>query len=330
MATSSSNSAVGAVPTTGALRTESNASEEPAIIRVGMAGAGPWAGMFTAPMLASAPGLSLTAVWARRPAAAEALAHQHGATAMESFDDLLATCDAVAFTVPAAVQASLAVTAARAGKHLLLEKPVGFTVSDAEAVAAAVDAAGVATQLMLTYRFTKQVRAFLRATADTQVNYVRAGMFGGSALEGSPFATPWRQAAGAALFDLGPHTLDLIEATAGAIVQLRAAESGGVLIIATSHADGAATWRRPSPHPALPDALPQKLSPTPATSSWTTRRRTSPIRFSTSSRTSSCGRYEVSSASPSTCTTVLTSSACSRRSPRQSTVATLSPSVKRT
>ena len=40
-----------------------------AMIRVGLVGAGPWAGLFTAPMLASAPGLSLAAVWARRASA---------------------------------------------------------------------------------------------------------------------------------------------------------------------------------------------------------------------------------------------------------------------
>jgi predicted dehydrogenase len=208
------------------------------MIRVGLVGAGPWAGMFTAPMLASAPGMSLAAVWARRSAAAEALAHQHGAAAAGSFDDLLAACDAVAFTVPANVQAPLAVAAARAGKHLLLEKPVGFTVGDAEAVAAAADDAGVATQLMLTYRFTEQVRAFVRSTAGGQVRYLRTAMLGGGALDGSPFATPWRQAAGAVLFDLGPHTLDLAEAVAGPITELRAAEAGGVVTVTTVHDSG--------------------------------------------------------------------------------------------
>jgi predicted dehydrogenase len=207
------------------------------MIRVGLVGAGPWADMFTAPMLASASGLSLAAVWARRPAAAEALAHEHGAAGVGSFDELLGACDAVAFTVPADVQAPLAVTAARAGKHLLLEKPVGFTVADAEAVAAA--AAGVTTQLMLTYRFTTQVRAFLRALADARVGYVRTAMLGGGALDGSPFATPWRQAAGAVLLDLGPHTLDLAEAAAGPITRLHAAEAGGVLTVTTVHDSGA-------------------------------------------------------------------------------------------
>ena len=210
------------------------------MIRVGLVGAGPWAGLFTAPMLASAPGLELAAVWARRAPAAEALAHQHGAAAVGSFDDLLAACDAVAFTVPADVQAQLAVTAARAGKHLLLEKPVAFTVAEAQAVADAADDAGVATQLMLTYRFTDQVRSFLGSAAGAPLRYLGAAMVGGGALDGSPFATPWRQAAGAVLFDLGPHTLDLVEAAAGPITELRAAEAGGVVTVTTEH-DGRAS-----------------------------------------------------------------------------------------
>ena len=178
-----------------------------------------------------------------RPAA-EALAHEHGTAAVGSFDDLLAACDAVAFTVPADVQARLAVTAARAGKHLLLEKPVAFTVAEAQAVADAADDAGVATQMMLTYRFTEQVRAFLSSTAGAPPRYLRTAMLGGGALDGSPFATPWRQAAGAVLFDLGPHTLDLAEAAAGPITELRAAEVGGVVTVSTVHDSGASRSRR--------------------------------------------------------------------------------------
>src|SRR5262245_29260326 len=99
--------------------------------------------MFHAPLLAAGPELTLSAIWARRPDAARELAGQHGAIAAPTFEDLLSRCDAVAFSVPPDVQAMLAPRAARAGKHLLLEKPLAFTVSDAEAVAAAVDEAGV-------------------------------------------------------------------------------------------------------------------------------------------------------------------------------------------
>jgi predicted dehydrogenase len=195
--------------------------------------------MFTAPMLAAAEGMSLAAVWARRVDAAQALARQYDAAAVDSFEDLLAGCDAVAFTVPPDVQAPLAVAAARAGRHLLLEKPVAFAVAEAEAVASAADAAGVATQLMLTYRFTEQVRAFLDGVAGTTVGYVRTTCVGGGALDGSPFATPWRQQARAVLRDLGPHTMDLAEAAAGPIAELRAAEVGGVVTVTTLHEGGA-------------------------------------------------------------------------------------------
>jgi predicted dehydrogenase len=210
------------------------------VIRVGLVGAGPWAGMFHAPLLAVGPGLTLSAVWARRPEAARQLAGQHGAVAVATFDDLLTRCDAVAFSVPPDVQAALAPVAARAGKHLLLEKPLAFTVEDAEAIAAAADEAGVATQLILTYRFTSPVREFLAALDGSTVRHVRTAFVTAGALPGSPFATPWRQLAGSAVLDVGPHALDLAEATAGPITEVRAAESGGVVAISSKHAGGAA------------------------------------------------------------------------------------------
>jgi predicted dehydrogenase len=278
------------------------------VIRVGLVGAGPWAGLFTAPMLASAADLTLAAVWARRTAAAEELADRHDAAAVESFDDLLAACDAVAFTVPADVQASLAVAAARAGRHLLLEKPVGFVVAEAEAVAAAVDDAGVVSQLMLTYRFTEQVRTFLRSTAGAPVRYLRTAMIGAGGLDGSPFATPWRQAAGAVLFDLGPHTLDLAEAAAGPVTELRAIGSGGVLAVTTAHESGA------SGHVAISLTTPGADCRLEAEAVTDAGQAPSP--------TSSHGPCGASSGSPSTSTTACTSNGSSPRSPSRSGPAT--------
>jgi predicted dehydrogenase len=51
--------------------------------------------------------------------------------------------DAVAISVPPALQAEIAVAAARAGKHVLAEKPLAMTTREARAMAEAVDAAGV-------------------------------------------------------------------------------------------------------------------------------------------------------------------------------------------
>jgi predicted dehydrogenase len=92
---------------------------------------------------------------------------------------------------------------------------------------------------VLTYRFTPSVREFLRSVAGTPVRHVRASWIGGGALAGSPFATPWRQAPGAALLDLGPHAFDLVEAVAGPVREVHAAESGGVLAATTHHEGGA-------------------------------------------------------------------------------------------
>jgi predicted dehydrogenase len=208
-------------------------------VRVGLVGAGPWAGMFHAPMLSAHAGTTLEAVWSRRPEAAQELAANHGAVAAVSFEDLLARCDAVAFAVPPDIQAELAVVAARAGKHLVLEKPLAFTLEDAERLTAAVDDAGVQTVLMLRNRFTAVGQAFVETAQASPARGGVATYVAGGALEGSPFATPWRIARGA-LFDLGPHVLDMMDATMGRIEHVEAAgDPLRWLSVITDHEGGA-------------------------------------------------------------------------------------------
>src|SRR6516225_4645270 len=101
-------------------------------MRFGLVGTGHWAKITHAPALASTPGAELAAVWGRDPAAAAALAAAHGATAHTDFGAFLDSVDAVAFSVPPHVQAPLAVRAAEAGKHLLLEKPIALALHDAD------------------------------------------------------------------------------------------------------------------------------------------------------------------------------------------------------
>jgi predicted dehydrogenase len=221
--------------------------------KVGLVGAGPWASLFHAPMIAGSTDATLVAVWARRPEAAAGLASEYDARVAESFDDLLGQCDAVAFAVPPDVQAELAPRAARAGKHLLLEKPLAFTLEGAEQIAEAVDAAGVTTMLMIRNRFDPEVLAFLATAQLAQPRGVLASFITDAALPGSVFATPWRKERGA-LLDIGPHTLDLVEAVLGPVTELKAVgdplrwigistlhESGAVgqtsLSITTPHAD---------------------------------------------------------------------------------------------
>src|ERR1700754_2923772 len=153
-------------------------------LRVGLVGAGHWAGQMHGPVLAAGPETTLTGVWARRPEAAAQLAARLGTTAAPSFDALLDRCEAVAFAVPPDIQADLAARAAQAGRALLLEKPLALTLADAERVAAAVRSNGVVSQLVLTKRYHPSTRAFLAAPARFPAIGARASYLHGGFLDG--------------------------------------------------------------------------------------------------------------------------------------------------
>jgi predicted dehydrogenase len=175
--------------------------------------------MLHAPMLARGPETTLAGVWARRPEAARELAGAYGSRAVSSLEELFEGCEAVAFAVPPDVQAELATEAARAGKHLLLDKPVALTVEAAEALAAAVGEAGVVSQMVLTNRYGPHGRAFLAEAEGFEVVGARCASLSGALLADSPFSTPWRRRHGA-LLDVGPHLFDLLEGAVGPIEEL--------------------------------------------------------------------------------------------------------------
>lgn len=193
-------------------------------LRVGLIGAGPWAANIHAPGLADHPGTALTAVWARRPEAARTLAETHCAAVADSVDELLGQVDAVAFAVPPSIQAELGVRAAEAGKHLILEKPIAADLAGARRLADAVVAADVAALVMLTLRYAAQTQEWLAGLAQA------GGWAGGGArwlsgalLGGQYSASAWRQEDGGALFDIGPHALDMLDAALGPITEVVAA-----------------------------------------------------------------------------------------------------------
>jgi predicted dehydrogenase len=207
--------------------------------RVGIAGAGPWATLAMAPSLAAHPELTLSGIWARRPEAAEELARTHGTQAFSSFEDLLADSDAVMFCVPPDVQCALGTQAAQAGKHLLLDKPVGLTVAQVEQLAAAVDAAGVMTQVLLSNRYSATVRDYVAQCQARSLHGMQMTWVNGAVVEGKPFGTPWRLAEGV-LYDLGPHAFDLAQACAGPVTDVDAKVTDqGWAAVRLTHSSGA-------------------------------------------------------------------------------------------
>ncbi|MFI9613471.1 Gfo/Idh/MocA family protein [Streptomyces sp. NPDC052023] len=223
-------------------------------VEVGLVGAGPWARAMHARMLAAGPETRLAAVWARRPEAAQQTAAPYGAHVAVDFEDLLDRCEAVAFAVPPAVQAELAPLAAKQGKAVLLEKPLGPDLASARRVADAVAEAGVVSQLVLTKRYHPTTRAFLETARALDVTGARSCYLHGAFL-GGDFATGWRLEHGA-LLDLGPHLLDLLDASIGPITHIRGTGDPRRWIELTmEHANGAVSQASLSGAVEVPRAL---------------------------------------------------------------------------
>ncbi|MBT2419364.1 Gfo/Idh/MocA family oxidoreductase [Streptomyces sp. ISL-22] len=214
-------------------------------MRIGLLGTGPWARMAHAPALSRHGELDFAGVWGRRPAAAEELADTFGVRAYDDVEMLLADVDAVAVALPPAVQADLAVRAARAGCHLLLDKPLAPTVEQARAVAEAVEKAGVASVIFFTARFQPETEAWISEQAAVRGWFTGRAQWLGAVFSGddSPFAaSPWRREKGA-LWDVGPHALSVLLPVLGDASRVAAAVRGpgDTIHLVLEHAGGASS-----------------------------------------------------------------------------------------
>lgn len=209
-------------------------------IRVGLVGAGPWARGVHAAGLVASPRTEFAGVWARRTEAAEALRVEHGGRAYESVTTLLADVDAVACAVPPEVQADVATQAAEAGRHLVLDKPLAADLAAAERLADAADAAGVRSAVFFTARYSDHGREFVAAARKRDDwQGAHAVWVSGALLDGPFAASPWRHERGA-LWDVGPHAVELLDAALGSVIQVRAAArtSGDLVQLLVEHEGG--------------------------------------------------------------------------------------------
>jgi len=211
-------------------------------MRFGLVGTGPWAQMAHGPGLVQAEGVELIGVWGRRPAEAGRLAAALESKAYDDYPALLGDVDAVAFAVPPGIQADMALVAASAGKHLLLDKPIATDAKAAQALADTATANEVASVVFFTDRFVDVSRAWFDRVRQA------GGWLGGwmrwlSALDepGNPFgASAWRHERGA-LWDTGPHALSTLSAALGPIDSLVAVAGAGDLVALTLRHESGAT-----------------------------------------------------------------------------------------
>lgn len=155
----------------------------------------------------------LAALVSGDPRKRDVLGRRHGVQAVgyDGYDALLESgaVDAVYLALPNHLHADYAIRAARAGVHVLVEKPMAVTEAEAEAMIAAAKEAGV--KLMVAYRLH-----FEAANLEV-VEIVRGGRLGEARLFESAFTVPVRRGdirlgpvaqGGGALWDLGTYCVN--------------------------------------------------------------------------------------------------------------------------
>ncbi|MFF9219112.1 Gfo/Idh/MocA family protein [Streptomyces viridosporus] len=214
-------------------------------MRIGLLGTGPWAQAAHAPALSGHRDLDFVGVWGRRPEAARELADPYGVRAYDDVDALFADVDAVAVALPPHVQAGLAARAARAGCHLLLDKPLAPTVAQGRAVVEAAEEAEVASVVFLTTRFQPEPEAWITEQASLGGWFTGRAQWLGAVFtaDGNPFAaSPWRREMGA-LWDVGPHALSVLLPVLGDARRVSAAAHGpgDTVHLVLDHVSGASS-----------------------------------------------------------------------------------------
>jgi predicted dehydrogenase len=163
----------------------------------------------------SAPNAELVAIYDVAAKANEELATELGVRAATSEADLLAEdIDAVYIATPASLHYQQVLAAAKAGKHILCEKPLGMNNDEAMQMIAACKDAGVQLGTAFMMRFHSQHQAALKMIQEGKLGkcvYGRAQLSCWYPLmEGN-----WRQdpakGGGGSLMDMGGHCIDLLE-----------------------------------------------------------------------------------------------------------------------
>jgi len=184
-------------------------------VRIGVAGAGAF-GAHHAAKYADHEKAVLTAVYDIDAGRAGALAHKHGASAINDVDALLGAVDALVIAAPASRHYDLAKRALTAGCHVFVEKPLALTLKEADALIAAASARSLVLQVGHQERYVFEAAGLMRRkSSPLRIECRRCAPPTGRGLDVS------------AVFDLMVHDLDLVRQLTASDVAHIAAEGDG-------------------------------------------------------------------------------------------------------
>ena len=185
-------------------------------LRIGLLGCGAVACEHHLPALRTMSDVAVVAVAdPNRTAAARASRFASGADVHADTAELLGRpdVDAVIVAAPSELHAELAAAAARAGKHVYVEKPLATSEDEAKRVLDEVARSGVTAAMGFNRRrhpVYEQARKQLAAGRIGEVRFAQTAFCEPVGVDGLPEWKRTRAAGGGVLLDLGSHHFDLV------------------------------------------------------------------------------------------------------------------------
>jgi len=176
-------------------------------VRIGVIGAGAL-GYHHIRILRDVPGANLVGFHDANPQRAAAVSSELGVRAYGDADALLEDVDAATIVVPTPAHYEVAKVALERGKHLLIEKPIAATLTEADELLAMAAASGTLVQTGHVERFNRAIRAALPHV--DKARFIESDRLAPFNPRGSDVAV---------VLDLMIHDIDLVRTLVGGHVQ---------------------------------------------------------------------------------------------------------------
>lgn len=210
-------------------RTTSAAHATSAPLRWGIAGYGDVVQRRVAPAIASIENATLACFWGRNLARSRQIASRYATIGTDSFDDLCQGIQALYVATPVNSHLTIAMKAAAAGCHVLIEKPLGAGMQQAGQLGVVARSnsvrVGVAyyRRLMPAIRWLKE-RIDAKAFGEPRRAMIRFSMpFAPSPADPMAWRYDRAVAGGGVLSDAGSHRMDLLSMLFGRPTRINAA-----------------------------------------------------------------------------------------------------------
>lgn len=185
---------------------------------------------FHARAIADVRGAKLVGCYSRRAEGAEQFAAEQGCAAHATFSAMLKDprVDVVTICTPSGAHLEPAVAAAKAGKHVIVEKPLEITLKRCDRIIEACDENGVRLATVFPSRFHESSRAlkdavmanrFGRLTlGDAYVKWYRTQAY----YDSGAWRGTWELDGGGALMNQAIHNVDLLQWLMGPVAEVHA------------------------------------------------------------------------------------------------------------